>query len=373
MVDVRKMNKLESKLLHAIREGKVRKLMTLLEREIDINFQDELGKTPLIHAACCDIEDVRNHVVRLLLRSGSDVNIQDNFGRTALMYACMDIDRMDLVRLIIRQRSGDPNIADEDGNSAIMHSVVASNAEAISAMISSSITKSKLDLNLKNKSGMSALEIAIKLQKFQCCKVLATEGGARSSSVNDRPGMDFMLNRDMSYNSQNTLEILNGQKKKPRTGGSTPTENNIYPARSGTPLPERSQSRTPMLDPRNDYLRKFKQDRPDLVLSRTEHKLRSHSKLSYNREPSQQSVSSHNFSDQQRVPKRALTPISSRQRNSNQSLTPIEIESSPSPFEITATDASLFGNRMRLPSIPSGKRLCLVNKQNGLEHPGTEV
>ena len=40
-----------------------------------------------------DKDDIRGHVVRLLLGRGSDVNIQDATGKTALMRAALEKNR----------------------------------------------------------------------------------------------------------------------------------------------------------------------------------------------------------------------------------------------------------------------------------------
>jgi ankyrin repeat protein len=66
---------------------------------IDVNSEDERGRTPLMHAVTyCRIE-----IVKCILEKDVDINHQDNFGETALILStifdfCYDITRLLLVK-----------------------------------------------------------------------------------------------------------------------------------------------------------------------------------------------------------------------------------------------------------------------------------
>ena len=94
----------ELQIFQAISNGKVRKLSRFLERTGDLEIRDHKQRTLLMHAVCCGKEDVRTHVVRMHLRHGCDVNAQGRHAITALMLACMERDRVDIVRLISHVR-----------------------------------------------------------------------------------------------------------------------------------------------------------------------------------------------------------------------------------------------------------------------------
>lgn len=315
-----------SKLFHAIHHGKARQISYLLDKNVDVDVRDEEGKTPLIYAVCCDIDDVRTHVVRLLLRSNCYINAQDNTGCTALMYACMEAERVDVVRLISRNKACDPNILDTDHYTAAMHAVAASNAPALKILLNSSATKSVVNLNIKNKNGLSALDLAVKLQLMDCCRVLTSDGAANASNIRDKRGLNLILGREATMTSQRGNMMLNPTLQVP---GLSPRDG--YNSRNATPIPEWSLQ-TPAFDNINIG---------------TEHW--------QSRVHSSNTVSSASpWTDSPRRIKRTLTPISHEERLTYQPESPI------------------FGNRMRLPSIPSGKRLCLVSSQNSFDIPSSD-
>lgn len=70
------MNYVNTEDLHEILE-------CIYEKNVNINFQDENGKTPLIMAVIKGNKDI----VRALVNIGADLNIKDNDNKTALDYA----------------------------------------------------------------------------------------------------------------------------------------------------------------------------------------------------------------------------------------------------------------------------------------------
>ncbi|XP_076453639.1 uncharacterized protein LOC143288870 [Babylonia areolata] len=180
----------------AISSGKVNRLHSILSTIEDLNVRDTHLRTPLIHAVFIANDDVRTHVVRLLLRHGCDVNAQDSAGRTALMYGCMERDKMDVVRLLAKCRRCDPNLQDNDGNTALVHCVEGGNASAIRILTRHASMKSRLKVNLVNGAGLSALELAVKLGLADCCRILVKDGGADSTKIKNRQLLMELLNED---------------------------------------------------------------------------------------------------------------------------------------------------------------------------------
>ena len=58
-----------------------------------------------------------------------DVNVRDSLGRTALMYACIETQREDVVRQLVKREEIDPNIRDNEGNTAVIHAVHAGGSD----------------------------------------------------------------------------------------------------------------------------------------------------------------------------------------------------------------------------------------------------
>ena len=180
----------------AISSGKVNRLHALLANTEDLNVRDTSLRTPLIHAIFISNDDIRTHIVRLLLRHGCDVNAQDGVGRTALMYACMERDKIDVVRLLAKCRRCDPNLQDDDGNTALIHSVEGGNASAIRILTNHSGMKNRVKVNMVNGSGLSALELSVKLGLADCCRILIKDGQADTTKIKNRHLLLDLVNED---------------------------------------------------------------------------------------------------------------------------------------------------------------------------------
>mgnify|MGYP002622923695 CR=1 FL=1 len=77
-------------LLEAVKNQNAEEVERILanqeEAKIDVNIQDEEGKTPLIHAAQLNNEAI----VFQLISAGADANIKDSFGNSAYIYSYMN-------------------------------------------------------------------------------------------------------------------------------------------------------------------------------------------------------------------------------------------------------------------------------------------
>jgi len=70
----------DNRLLGAAASGDIQSVRRLLDQGADVNARDELGQTPLHHAACSGHKDV----AELLIRRGAVVTARDSVGRTPL-------------------------------------------------------------------------------------------------------------------------------------------------------------------------------------------------------------------------------------------------------------------------------------------------
>lgn len=89
-------------------EGNLEKIKELLNEGVDINFQDEEGRSAL-HMAC-DREHL--NIVEFLLQNNANINIQDNEGNTPLHYACICCYE-DIIKLLL-QYSPNLDIKNDD-------------------------------------------------------------------------------------------------------------------------------------------------------------------------------------------------------------------------------------------------------------------
>ena len=318
------------RLFSAIINGKVRQVDKLIPLVGNLDISDERGKTPLICAICCEKEEVRTHIVRMLLRHGYDLNLQDLSGMTALMYACKEHERVDIVRIICRNRSTNVNICDHEGFTALMHAINASNTSAISILLENSINTG-MDLKIRNKHSLNALELAVKLQMSECCRLLIS-AGAKMSSVRDQKGLQLLLEREANLKSRMSTP-LSSRNLSSRNSTSL-----------GRPISQSSSSRSVLLKLGRDTT--F--DRDINRLLETDDTPNNGRILSVN----DQMCNDTSYRKQQQ--RRALTPIS----RSNRRVSPAVCPESP-----------LFGHKARLPSIPSGKERYLVSNSRRYENP----
>ncbi|XP_062567072.1 putative ankyrin repeat protein RF_0381 [Saccostrea cucullata] len=317
-----------AKLFLAIANGKVRQIDRLLGQLDDINIRDADSKTPLMYAVCCTNDEVRTHVVRILLRHGADVNAQDMNGQTALMFACMECERSDIVRLISRNKKCDFNIQDNDGFTAVMHSINSSNLLALRMLVDLS-TKQDVDLKIRNAHSLNALELAVKLQMPEFCKCLLKEGNVKIGSVRDQKGLHILLDRDTKLSNANmkmTVDVPSLQIRRPSTPISNSFRRESTFDRDMNRLLDDDESGRGSVGP------KIREPlTPNTRRQQTD------------------------WAESPRALRRPLKPIAGRdiQVTANNYIPSLQ------------PDSPVFGHRTKLPSIPSGKRLYLVSTPRG--------
>ena len=330
-----------------ISNGRIRNINNILQENGDtVRARAHDKKTPLLHAVCEADEKIRSHLVRLLMKHGSNVNARDDWGRTALMYAAMDADKVDIVRILSRSKECDPNIQDENGNTAAILAIMCGNTAAIKILVNSTTTKSSMNLELRNKQGITALELCVKLQMTDCCKVLVCEGGASTRTVKNHVGLMRLLEDENFVNRTITPHSRN------------PSRNAYMNRKMGSPILENrqmegsymSRDTTPNYD---DYQERLT---PSQSLSRSNSLHRSNSNLYRRRQdPSLRPASFSSSGDilgylhSQNNLKRVLTPIVGR-------------NGTPTAQTPETPDDRAMG-RTRLPSIPSGRKLYLVQNK----------
>ena len=102
-------------LINAGRKGDIKRVVFLLDLNIDTGIRDKSGKTALYHAA----ENGHGDVVELLLGRGADVDGKDKAGRTALHWASINGHR-DVVELLL-DRGADLAAKDNFSQQTALH------------------------------------------------------------------------------------------------------------------------------------------------------------------------------------------------------------------------------------------------------------
>ena len=195
----------DTDLMFASERGDFLTVQFLLNKDRDINIQNNNGWTALMAASCYG----HHQVVELLLSKDPDVNIQDNDGWTALMHASC-YGHHQVVELLL-SKDPDINIQNNDGWTALMHASRYGHHQVVELLLSKDP-----DINIQNNDGVTALMFAIANGHHQVVELLLSKDPDINIQDNDgwtalmyasRYGhhqvVELLLSKDPDINIQN--------------------------------------------------------------------------------------------------------------------------------------------------------------------------
>jgi ankyrin repeat protein len=137
----------------------------LLSAGAKVNARDESGETPLMNAA-----SFSNYaVVRELIENGAKVDLKDDDGKSALMFAATNDDPR-ITKLLI-EAGASVNIRDEDGKTALMMAAEEGDPQTVKVLISFNA-----DINEKDDEGLTALMFAVGAGDVESVEALLNAG-----------------------------------------------------------------------------------------------------------------------------------------------------------------------------------------------------
>lgn len=147
---------------------------------VDFNHRDVDNhcRTPLMRV-CAMSElsaNARRDLVKLLLAKPIDLNDTDSQGLSALAIACK-CGNVGTVRLLSDEIDVDPNIADEEGNTPLIHACRSGKADVVTVLLMA-FKKVGLRVDETNNNGMTALMEAARTGNSEVCRALVQEGQA---------------------------------------------------------------------------------------------------------------------------------------------------------------------------------------------------
>lgn len=157
-----------SDLVGHIHRGDTRAARESIRQGADINATDQEGFTPLMDAILTS--DWSLEMVRLLLDSGASVHVADKKQHwTPLHFASRD-GKPELVRLLL-QRGAPVDAVDTFGNTPLWGAITAhqNTVEVITLLLDAGANP-----HTRNKTGVSPLDVARKLQRTQLVDLLNT-------------------------------------------------------------------------------------------------------------------------------------------------------------------------------------------------------
>ncbi|GBG30195.1 Ankyrin repeat domain-containing protein 50 [Hondaea fermentalgiana] len=202
----------KSALMYASRHGDHRTLKRLMDYGAALDLQDENGRSALMHACINDQSecarllidhgaklDLQDHVggtalamtckfgdletLRLLLAQGASVDQKFRDGWTALMLACVR-GISDFVQLLI-DYGADPNLQNGHGSTALMK------ASALHTDVVTILIEAGASLDLQNTNGSTALSIACWEAQRETATLLVKHGA--SLNLQDKTGSSALI------------------------------------------------------------------------------------------------------------------------------------------------------------------------------------
>ena len=178
----------------AINEGYTDSVYFLLNKEIDINFKDSSGDTPLIIAARAGYLDI----FKMLAEKTNNLEATDEYGNTPLIEAALK-GSVGILEYLL-DKGVNINSQNKDKNTALMKAAIHNNESAIDLLI-----RLKADINLSNVYDKNALMMAAEYENLNIFKKLLA-AGADIYKI-DKSGSDI-LTFVAANNSIDILEFL---------------------------------------------------------------------------------------------------------------------------------------------------------------------
>lgn len=176
----------------AIRQGYYSKAIDHIESAPDVNIRDENGMTPLIR--CAHLKDQRTAVglARALIASGADISRRDKHGLNALHYSCIAEFPL-LVDVLLAALDCDINTKCRKTGNTALHFLAINGNEIVSRKLVNYIKRYKLNIDVQNRTGDTALQLAIRFSNGNVTKLLISNGANIMLTTNVKVPNDSLL------------------------------------------------------------------------------------------------------------------------------------------------------------------------------------
>ena len=188
--------KLQSKrqrLAEAITSGRLYQTKMILEDNLNLNYIDCQGLSPLVRAFMIEDEKhrTRSAMVKLLLQHAADVNFRDDRGKHALNWVC-HMNKLDLAKLLFEKCLQDLDLTSQDaeGNTPLMHAVKNDNADMVRLLVNA-MRKFSLSVDQRNVQDRTPYYEAVEMGFEECANILSSVGNA-SRGIKVNPFLDFL-------------------------------------------------------------------------------------------------------------------------------------------------------------------------------------
>ena len=145
----------------------------------DINTQDKLGQTPLMHCVLRQNHVFLTHIFRVVAEDRIVLqDYVDNEGNTAFMNAIMNWDES--IMMLFSRCNNKINICNKEGNTPLM---IACKTRGVHPQFILYLCKFTTDINFANVKHETAVSIAFKNKHFTAFEILSREGANLNSDI----------------------------------------------------------------------------------------------------------------------------------------------------------------------------------------------
>ncbi|XP_063923595.1 uncharacterized protein LOC135137792 isoform X2 [Zophobas morio] len=176
---------------------------TLLDFEASINITDKENKNALHYTS--ESKQVNRDIIKILTERGINVNAQNKSGTTALQLACLKAVHENVQTLLDFEAS--INSTDKNNKNALHYASESrqNNRDIIQLLIDKGI-----DVNIQNKNGTTALNLACLTGVNQNAKILLDKGASIDSmDKNNKNALHYAS--ESQQNNQDIIQLLIGK------------------------------------------------------------------------------------------------------------------------------------------------------------------
>ncbi|KAK3090401.1 hypothetical protein FSP39_011580 [Pinctada imbricata] len=184
---------------------------------IDLDEQNDDGRTSLILCALMEPEEWGVGIARLLIEKGAIVDTVDKYGLSAIHLACI-YGRVELARVLLHAMDFDLGEGDKWGNTALHYAVRAGSVPLVRLLVHSHC-KYKITTDKRNREGLSALDEARRLSHHRCAEIIASINDLSDSQIealNPPPRLNLKMSRDSLHSISHSVSNIDF-RQRPKT------------------------------------------------------------------------------------------------------------------------------------------------------------
>ena len=203
-------------LFESVTTGNFRVAKRILDTGCSANSLNKFNQTPIMRAVYLNDEIQRKNVIKILIRKGACMKLQDTEGKTALIHSVL-AGNLDALELLIPHSK----LVQEDytGNNALCHAAMKGDLQVTTKLVTT-FRENTLDVDKRNIKGLTPLLIACQSGYIESARVLVTEGNA-SPRIRD---LDTFRDAEqwaaLTTHNQSAIEFLSSKALKRNRVGS---------------------------------------------------------------------------------------------------------------------------------------------------------